>query len=153
MSNGNWEWVSYFFNFLMLLAVMILGTAAGTESKLKLTEFYVKKICWGLLIIGAIYFYTTVPFVGSYFEFSDKLQPPTTIKSVEEQEKYIKDHHFRVESLERELKETKEELKEIRTHYDRIVQIIFYAILYFGIFQILKKNNESIGGITGNNTK
>lgn len=152
MSNTNWEWLSHFFSFLTILAIMLLAMMPAVGQNSKLREFYLKKICWGILIVSVSYFYMTLPFVSSYYNFSGKLDYPTAVKSTEEQEKYLKDHHHRIERLEDELKETKEELRENQNHYKFAVHALFYAILYIGIFQILKKRDENFIGSSDNKT-
>ena len=144
MENLSWTWISYFINFLTVLAVMLLSMLAGTEPKKKLTAFYLKKVCWIFLIIGVSYWFITVPYVSSYYEFSNKLDYPAGTNSIEEQAKYIQDHHHRIERIEDELKETKEQLKEIKEHYDWIIKTMFFGVLYFGIFQISKKKDKSL---------
>lgn len=153
MSNTNWEWLSHFFSFLTTLAIMMLAMMPAVGQNSKLREFYLKKICWGILIISVSYFYITVPFFSSYYNVSNKLEYPTAVKSTEENEKYLKDHHFRIERLEDELKETKEELKKIQNHYEFAVHALFYAILYIGIFQIMKKRDGNLVGSPDNKTE
>lgn len=144
MENFNWTWLSYLINFLVILAVMMLATLAGTEPTKKLKAFYLKKVCWIILVIGVIYWSMTVPYVGRYHEPSNILSYPGETTTIEEQSKYIQDHHRRIERLEGELKETKEELKEVKEHYNWVFKAMFYGVLYFGIFQILKKKDRSL---------
>lgn len=141
-----YEWIIY---FLSLLSVMMLGTLSGTSLKNKFAGkiVLVKKICLGVFIITSIYWIITFPSVSPYFNFADKSDYPAEI-SLENQSKYIKEHHGRIESLERELKETKDELKKVTERIDLILQIIMYALIYFGaswIFSSNKKDSEENG--------
>ena len=144
MKNFSWTWISFLINFLAIFAVMILSILASTEPTKKLNSFYLKKVCWIFLIIGVSYWSITAPYVGSYYEFSTKLGYPAAITSIEEQTKYIQEHHHRIERLEGELKETKEELKEFTQHYEWITKVMFYGVLYFGLFQIIKRKDKNL---------
>jgi hypothetical protein len=146
------NWIEYIINFLAIFAVMTLAILASGEPKKMLTAFYMKKVCWVILIIGVSYWFITVPYVGSYHEYSGKLDYPAVTKSIEEQNKYIREHHGRIERLEDELKETKQELKEIKEHYKWIIRAMFYGVLYFGIFQVLKKRDGTLVGNSDNKT-
>lgn len=126
-----------------IIAIVGLVTLASVEVKpqKEQTARYLKKILWGMLIISASYWYLTIPYVGSYYKFSGNLEYPSNLIA-EEETKYIKDHHTRIENLEEELKETKEELAAIREHYEMIIHFLFYAILYYGVNQIFKSKNK-----------
>jgi hypothetical protein len=55
--------------------------------------------------------------------------------------------------VESELKETKDELKEIKEHYSWVIKALWFGILYFGVNQILKKRDESLIESEDNNTE
>ncbi len=137
---GFWGVTTYFFT---IIAIAGLVTLASVKIQKERKAFYLKKILWGMLIISTIYWYLTVPFVGSYYKFSGNLEFPTNL-SPEEETKYIKDHHTRIENLEEELKETKEELDAIQKHYQMLIQFLFYAILYYGVNQIFNSKNKNL---------
>jgi Na+/melibiose symporter-like transporter len=144
MENSSWTWLSYLINFLTILAVMLLAMMAGTKPTKKVNAFYLKKVCWIILITGMSYWYITVPSVSRYHEFDKKLEYPTNTQLIEEQGNYIREHQRRIDRVESELKETKDELREIKEHYNWVIKALWFGILYFGINQIIKKRDESL---------
>ena len=119
------EWYEWIIYFLSLLSVMLLGGLSGKVSKDKFkgkTEL-IKKISLAVFIVTSMYWIITFPFVSPYYNFSEKSDYPSEI-SAEKEANYIKEHHRRIESLEREVKETKDELKAVVGRINLFLQLL-----------------------------
>ena len=146
----NWELPIY---FLTMVAITSLSTLAGAESrvnrqKLNVTKI-IKKICWGIVIISSAYWTITFPHVGSYYDFSNKSEYPAELNA-DKEAAYIKEYHQRIENLERETKETKEELRAVRERLDLILGIIMLGIITYGCNQIFNSKKKTLEEIQPN---
>jgi hypothetical protein len=136
-----YEWAIY---GLSLLSIMLLGImSGGTKLKGKFISKtqLVKKICLAVFVVTSIYWIITFPFVGSYYSFPDKSDYPANV-SVEKQFDYTKENHRRIEILERELQETRDELKAFAGRVNLILQLIMYGLIYFGASRIFSSNKK-----------
>lgn len=136
------DWLGYLAYFLGILAVVLLATATTGNLRKDWTHIPVAKIAWGLLIIVSAYLYITVPYVSSYHSTSKDLNYSKSQIDAEVMV-YLKDQNNRIDDLESELFETKEELRELRNNYKMIVHMGWFAILYFGISFIMRNKNGS----------
>lgn len=137
-----YEWIIY---FLSLVSVTLLGSLSGkiAKNKFKGNTELIKKICLGVFMITSMYWIITFPFVSPYFSFAEKTDYPAEI-SAEKQSDYIKEHHGRIENLERELKETKDELKAVTGRINLILQLVMYGLIYFGCTWIFNSNKKDL---------
>lgn len=126
-----YEWIIYFFS---MLSVALLGTFYAKHSTSKLSRkklLIVKKICLAVFIVTSIYWIITFPYIGSYYNFADKSDLPANI-SVEKQSDFIRENRLQIESLERELKETTDDLEAVTGRINLLLQLIMFALIYFG---------------------
>lgn len=144
--NEGYEWVIYGLSFL---SIMLLGSITGgikLRNKFKNKTELVKKICLAIFVVTSAYWIITVPHIGSFYSFPDKSDYPANV-SVEEQSDYIKENHRRIESLERELTRTREQMEAFTERINLILQLVMYGPIYFGaswIFSSNKKDSEEM---------
>ncbi len=132
---------------LSLLSVILLGNFSAKTVKPKLSQnkfLIVKKICLGVFILTSIYWIITFPYAGSYYRFSEEADYPNKVE-VEQQSDYIVKNHRQIESLERELEQTKNELQAVTGRIQLILQLIMYGLIYFGASWIFTSNNRDTG--------
>ncbi len=137
-----YEWMIY---CLSLLSITLLGSFSGRNFKEKFagkTEL-VKKICLAIFVVTSMYWIITFPYVSSYYDFSDKSDYSSEMIS-NKQSDYIIKNHRQIEVLERELKETKDELKAVTGRINLILQIIMYGLIYFGANWIFNSNKKDL---------
>lgn len=135
MNIAGYEWVIY---GLSLLSVTLLGTLSAVTSTAALSEkklLLVKKICLAVFILTSIYWIITFPYVSSFYGFPESKELPANI-STEEQSDYILENHRRIESLERELKQTKDDLKAVSGRIELFLNLAMYGLIYFGAAKI-----------------
>lgn len=141
-----YEWVIYGLSLFSIILLGSLSTGNKLRNKFKDKTELVKKICLTVFIATSIYWIITFPYVDSYYSFPDKSDYPASV-SVGKQFDYIEENHRRIESLERELQETKDELKAVAGRINLILQIIMHGLIYFGanwIFSSKKKDLQEI---------
>lgn len=135
-----YEWIIY---GLSLLSAMLLGSlSVNTTNKFKNNGLLIKKICLGVFVLTSIYWIITFPYVSSYYNFHGESNFPSNI-SAEKQTDYITENHRRIESLERELKETKDELKAVTGRITLFLQFIMYGLIFFSSNWIFSSNRKS----------
>lgn len=139
------DWFEIVAGFFGMLAVSILATANSGNLRKGLEHIPVKKICWAILIAVGAYWYITVPYIRSYFDSSNKLEFAIPLTD-SDQSKHIRNHETRIDRLEREVKETKEDLQALQKHYRNVVQVGWFAVLYLGLFLILGRKRDSSDG-------
>ena len=122
--------------FLSMAAVIALATLANRRIRPSLRKYPVKKICWGVLVLCFGYWYVMMPYVGRYYDFSTKLDRPENVESQADITKYLRNDHDRITRLEEEVKRTNDDLRQVFHHYQLLLQLGWYAILYFGCSQI-----------------
>ena len=131
--------IVYGIMFVILVAGFVFASRKAPEERL----FYRLKFVWAALIVLAGYMFLTVPYVGYFYRFVESPKVPDTIQSNDEARKHLLDHSQRIDRLEQELGESREQMREIRDHYQRILQLLMTAIFAFGFTQILKKNPQN----------
>lgn len=65
------------------------------------------------------------------------------IENTEQSNKFVKDHHRRLKTIEKELTETREELRELRDHYQRLLQFLMMMVFIVGFGKILTFDKPS----------
>lgn len=136
------DWFAMIASFFGILAVAILATANSGNLRKGLEHVPVKKICWAVLIAVGAYWYMTVPYVSLPLDLLDKSEYARPVTD-SDQSVQIANNHTRIKSLEREVKETREELRGLQQHYKNVVQIGWFALLYLGLFLILGRKRDS----------
>jgi hypothetical protein len=100
------------------------------------------------LSIFLIYIFLSIPYTGFFHISSLNKEFPPEISSNEQISGYIKDHHHRIEALERELKESREEQRLLRDHYKNLIYVTMVFVLSFTGSQIFSstkvKDSEEI---------
>jgi len=140
------SWIGITIYFLSMGAIVLVAvTAAGRlRPGLEPRRELIKKISIGILAVSAGYWFLTVPYAGRYYDFSEKLPyPGSAVETDSGQQKYLGDHHHRIESLERELKMQREESRQLRVHYELVLQLVSYALLYYASMLIFTKRKGS----------
>jgi len=132
------SWFGVGIYILTVMAIVLWATIATgrLRERLKPDEQLIKKITIGILVVSGGYWYVTVPYAGNYYDFSDHLSYPENLADESVQSKYLGDHHQRIEKLELELKNQREESRKLRDHYQLILQLAWYGLLYFGCMSI-----------------
>jgi len=137
------SWIGIVIYGLTILALALLAgvTIGPVRPSFKGREYLIKRVSIGILVVSAGYWSGTVPYVGRYYDHSDKLAYPTNIEEVADLGIYLREHHLRIESIERELKEQREESRELQKHYELVLQLAFFAVLYLSSILIFKKGD------------
>jgi hypothetical protein len=135
-----YEWIIY---ALSLLSIILLGSLSGkiVKNKFKIKTEYVRKICLAVFIATSIYWIITFPYVSSFYSFPEKSDYSAS-SSQEKQGDYIEENHRRIETLERELQRTREQLEAFAGRVNLILQLIMYGLIYFGANWIFSSNKK-----------
>lgn len=136
------SWFGLGAQILGTIAVVLLAASASGHLRKGLETIPVSKIAWVILIVVSAYFVLAVPYVGTIRENAGKFEYSSETAD-SDGPGYIRDHHRRIETLEAELKETKDELKSLVAHYRSLVWIAFYSVLYFGLFSAFGRKRPS----------
>ena len=105
------------------------------------------QIAWGGLILGVFYFVIAVPYVDRYFEPNANSEGLSTERIVDrEAAQYVSGHDQRIGNLERELKETRDDLRRLAKHYERILMILWFVAVFYGTGQIMKLSGRGTAG-------
>src|SRR5262245_15860972 len=110
MSHLSWFGVVVY--FLSIFAASLLIATANSPVRKGLGRFPLKKIAWGILLVGVMYLYLSIPFVSHYYGSHQQREFPQNPDTDSAKIEVLRDHQLRIENLESELKETKEELLE-----------------------------------------
>ena len=136
------------FNFLIYMITLIaLGIIVNSTRRQQRSDRGSLKlqIAWGALIGGAFFFAASVPFLFTYFDPPTNKTGASTERIVDkEAAQYISDHDRRIAYLERELKDTQDDLRELNDHYKQNMQILMYAVLFIGSVQIRRLRNRAV---------
>jgi hypothetical protein len=143
LSELSWIGIGIYGLTLIALALLAAVMTAPLRESLRGHEDLIKRASIGVLVISAGYWWVTVPYSGSYDDFSDKLAYPTKGEEVADPGKYLREYHSRIGSLERDLKEQREESRQLRNHYELVLQLAFFAFLYLSSVLIFKKGDPS----------
>jgi hypothetical protein len=125
------------------MSVVTLIALSSGKARPIIRASYLKKTAWAILVFASIYWTASIPYIHSYYQYSGNLKYPESISAGEET-RYIKDHHSRIEDLERELKEAKEDLRALKEHYWLMFQFIMYGVVFYGCSQIFDKKNKNL---------
>lgn len=138
--NSDLSWFLVVVGVIALL--MVIGHLTGRNKEPESRKKHLSKFVWAALCLLIGYFFVTVPYTGYFYQFGSTLEQPQAIESNESAEKYLKNHHHRITTLERELGETREQLRKLRDHYLRILQLVMLFVFGYGFSQILKSNHK-----------
>ena len=110
-----------------LFAMILICTTPGRQLSIR-TKFYLNKIKWGLAVISAFYWMIAVPYIGWTSIYPTKLDIPIE----QNQTEYIRNNQTRIENLERQVEKSNKELRELREHYNFLIQLVMYGIVFYG---------------------
>ena len=57
---------------------------------------------------------------------------PWDIPIEQNQTEYIRNNQTRIENLERQVEKSNKELRELREHYNFLIQLVMYGIVFYG---------------------
>lgn len=118
---------------LSAIAVILLATLTHRTSRTRFEKLPLKKIAWGILVVGAAYWYVTAPYSTKQRNSpASKLILQADLESDSPETRYIHDHHYRIEDLERELEDTKKNLAKLTNHYYLALRLAMLGIIFFG---------------------
>jgi hypothetical protein len=124
----SYEWLIY---GLSLFSVVLFGALSGKiKNDNKKRVLLVRKVCVAVIGITSIYWIITFPYASSYFNPHSDSDFPSEI-SVEKQATFITENHRRIESLESELKRTKDELEAVTGRIQLFLQLFMYGMIFF----------------------
>jgi hypothetical protein len=105
-------------------------------------HYYINKIIWVFFICLSIYYAVTIPYIGKFHQSdSDLPRPNNSVQNIDTNE-YLLDYYSRIEKLERELTETKTELREFRENYKSVYFVVLMAVIMFGGIQIFGTSKQ-----------
>ena len=87
-----------------------------------------KKVCGVIALVVIFYWMITVPWVDRYY-FLNSSKVDSSVELIEI--KHTENQENRIIELERELKTSKDDIKNLRDHYYWFWQFIMYASIYF----------------------
>lgn len=102
----------------------------------------IKKVTLCVVIVSAGFWFVTVPYAGSFYDFHDEREYPSNVESKTDIAKYLGDRYHRIEVLELELKRQREESRQLREHYAVVLYLGFYAILFYGLISIFGSRRD-----------
>lgn len=139
------------FNFLIYAITLIaLAIVVNTKrSRIRSERDRLKfQIAWGAIIGGVFYFSLSTPFIFNFFHPPASKEGISTERIIDkEAAQYVSDHDRRIAYLERELKDTQDDLKELNDHYKQNLQLLMYVVIFVGSAQISRLRNR--GGTKG----
>src|SRR5690349_346057 len=97
-------WPSIIVYLLSVPAIGLWAIAARGKMRASLEprRELLRKVALCLVMASAGFWFATVPYAGYFYEFSDNLEYPQDLVSQADTAKYLRDHHHRIETLERE---------------------------------------------------
>lgn len=131
-SNLNWFMVTVVF-LIVLLAINYFATRNLSEKRRTVIK---NKFLWVSVCVLIGYFFMTIPYAGFFYNFGSKKDVPKDLDTNEQVVGYIKDHDDRIRVLERELEETREDLRLLNDHYRNLIYLIMIAVFSYGAGQI-----------------
>lgn len=139
------NWDLFWFAIVMgtAILIMIVGRVTARKKSGEQRKTYLKRYVWASICLLTGYFFMTVPYTGYFFNFASKLEMSESIENTQQSNKYIKDHHWRLEIVEKELTETREELRMLRDHYQRLLQFLMMVVFIVGFSKILTFDKPS----------
>jgi hypothetical protein len=142
MSELGWPSIVVYVLSSGAIALWAIASRGKMRESLEVHRDLLKKIALGVIVASAGFWYTTVPYAGQFYDFDDNLEFPQNLDSDADKAKYLRDHHHRIEDLERELKQQREESRQLREHYAVVLYLGFYAILFYGVLSIFGNRKD-----------
>lgn len=119
---------------LSVSAVVILAILANVQVGKRFENFPLKKIAWAVLVAAGAYWYITIPAARAYRDdATTKLALKADLESSSPETRYIHDHHYRIEDLEREMQDARKEIRELTIHYERLLQLLLLGAICYGV--------------------
>jgi hypothetical protein len=138
----SWNLLFYATSFF---AVMLIFTIPGRQFSVR-TKLYLNKMKWGLAVISSFYWMIAVPYVGWTSIYPTKLEIPIE----QNQTEYIKSNQIRIEDLEKQVEKSNRELRELREHYNFIIQLMMYGIMFYGANKLFPPKKIDLENIEEN---
>ncbi|MEP7147926.1 MAG: hypothetical protein ABI857_03495 [Acidobacteriota bacterium] len=137
-------WIGIGIYGLTLIALALLSSVmiGPVRPRLKEHQDLIKRVSVGILVISAGYWWLIVPYERRYYDFSDKLEYRTSGEEVANTGEHLREHLRRIESLERELENQREGSRQLRNHYELVLQLAFFAVLYLSSILIFNKTRS-----------
>lgn len=138
---SNLSWFGYFVYVLCLASIVLIATIASGQLRdsLKDYESQIRRFCLAGLLIGACYFYVTIPHITPSYDFSSK----ESYSPKKEHSVLLRDYGFRIEVLERDLRRLNEQSEKVQDHFDVIFFILLFGLLFYGLNLILCRDDNS----------
>ncbi len=135
-------WIGLVFYLFSVISIGLLATSASGKlsERFEPKKELITKISIIMLIASAGYWYLTVPYASQSYDFSSKFSASTDGRVENDTPQYIQDHHSRIERLEDQFKLHSDESRRLREHYELIVQLLFHAVVFFGLMLTFVKN-------------
>jgi len=130
-----WLMIVFGVMFVIMLAGVILSRNKDAEERV----IFRRRFVWAAIIVLTGYCFISVPFTGHFYRFRESPKVPETIESTDAAWKHTVENSQRIERLEQQVTEAREEMREVRDHYQRLLQFLMTAIFIYGFSQILKK--------------
>jgi hypothetical protein len=129
------------FGILFLFISPMKKLKNKTEKQL-LWQFYINKLVWVFFICLSIYYAFTIPYVGNFYQSKGNLPRPNSSVQNIDTKAYLLDYQDRIEDLEKELSETKVELRELRENYKGVYFVVLMGVIMFGGIQIFGTSKQ-----------
>ena len=127
--------------FVIMILIILAGFIYTRNMEPKERLHNRKKFSWAAVVVLVGYFFITVPYTGFFFRFGEDQDAPVKVDTVDAAERYVTNHERRISRLEMELEESREQLREVRDHYQRLLQFLMMGVFVFGFSQIFKKRD------------
>lgn len=120
------------------ISIIVLALVANTERLRRVEHLPLKKIAWGIFAVAVVYWVIAAPDAGAYErDLSSRLRLQADLESASTEAKYIHDHHYRIEELEYEIKQSRSDIRALNQHYRRLVQFLLAGVFVYAASFIL----------------
>jgi hypothetical protein len=145
----------YWFMGIVIIIVMItlIGHFTGKNLPTKNKKIHTYKFALVSFSIITIYVFLSIPYVGFFYNFGPNEKFPAELNSNEDITKYVKDHHQRIERLERELEEARAESHLFREHYQKLLFLVMLGVLIYSYSQIFSSKKDDLEEIKSDQTE
>lgn len=136
----NIYWICGLTGFLIIFAV--IGGVTGKNLPPKKRGLRFQKFVLAGVMPFVIYVFSAIPFVTPdrisrpSSVYNTEIEPPQNSTSVEENTKYLKNYYYRIERLETEVQDIREQLYNTHQHYRFILQFLMSGFLSYAFVRI-----------------
>ena len=142
MSEFGWPSIIVYLLSVPAIGLWAIASRGKMRASFETRRELFRKVALCVVMASAGFWFATVPYAGYFYDFSDNLDYPGNLESEADRTKYLHDHHQRIEVLERELKQQREESRLLREHYSTALNLGFYTVLMYGAITVFGRKDD-----------